>query len=56
MTASHTSAAQQLDRLGYLDLEVDPTLDLVAEINQLKKGKKMPSFWRTITRNPKSRT
>lgn len=26
-------------RLGYLDIEVDPTLDLVAEINKLKKEK-----------------
>ncbi len=33
------SAQQKLDRLGYLDLEVDPTLDLVAEINRLKKEK-----------------
>jgi len=32
-------AAQQLERLGYLDLEVDPTLDLFAEINRLKKEK-----------------
>ena len=29
----------QLDKLGYLDIEVDPTLDLVAEINRLKKEK-----------------
>jgi len=39
MTASIASAAQKLDRLGYLDLEVDPELDLVAEINRLKKEK-----------------
>ncbi len=44
MTASHTSAAQQLDRLGYLDLEVDPTLDLVAEINRLKKEKNAQQY------------
>ncbi|MEO6759408.1 MAG: quinolinate synthase NadA [Saprospiraceae bacterium] len=37
MTALTTD--QQLDRFGYLDLEVDPTLDLVAEINRLKKAK-----------------
>ena len=30
---------QQLDRFGHLALEVDPTLDLVAEINRLKKEK-----------------
>lgn len=29
----------QLDKLGHLDIEVDPTLDLVAEINRLKKEK-----------------
>lgn len=35
-TATQT---QDLDKLGYLDIEVDPTLDLVAEINRLKKEK-----------------
>ena len=29
MTATLATAAQKLDRLGYLDLEVDPELDLV---------------------------
>ncbi|MFN4257002.1 MAG: quinolinate synthase NadA [Saprospiraceae bacterium] len=33
------SAQKQLDRLGYLDLEVDPSLDLVSEIKRLKKEK-----------------
>jgi len=28
-----------LDKIGFLDVEVDPTLDLVSEINQLKKEK-----------------
>ncbi len=37
MTALSTD--QQLDRFGHLALEVDPTLDLVAEINRLKKEK-----------------
>lgn len=32
-------AADQLHRIGFLELEVDPTLDLVAEINALKKEK-----------------
>ncbi len=32
-------ATAQLERTGFLDLEVDPTLDLVAEINRLKKEK-----------------
>jgi quinolinate synthase len=39
MTGTLATAAQKLDRLGYLDLDVDPTLDLVAEINRLKKEK-----------------
>ncbi len=33
-------ATAQLERTGFLDLEVDPTLDLVAAINRLKKEKK----------------
>lgn len=33
------AAQQKLDRLGYLDIDVDPELDLVAEINRLKKEK-----------------
>jgi len=34
-------AKENLHKKGYLDLEVDPTLDLVAEINKLKKEKNM---------------
>jgi quinolinate synthase len=33
------NAVNTLDKIGYLDLEIDPTLDLVAEINKLKKEK-----------------
>lgn len=33
------AAKESLVRKGYLDIEVDPTLDLVAEINKLKKEK-----------------
>jgi len=33
------TAAQKLHKTGFLDLDVDPTLDLVAEINRLKKEK-----------------
>lgn len=33
------TAAQKLHKTGFLDIEVDPTLDLVAEINRLKKEK-----------------
>ena len=40
MTAELAAASRQLDANGFLDLEVDPTLDLVAEINRLKKEKK----------------
>ena len=32
-------ATKQLDQKGYLDLEVDPTLDLFEEIERLKKEK-----------------
>lgn len=35
----YTFAETKLDQNGYLDLEVDPTLDLVAEIERLKKEK-----------------
>ncbi|MCL4125236.1 UNVERIFIED_CONTAM: hypothetical protein GTU68_036403 [Idotea baltica] len=34
-----TTAAEQLNRLGYLDIDVDPTIDLVEAINKLKKEK-----------------
>lgn len=34
-----TLAQKDLNQRGFLDLEVDPTLDLVAEINRLKKEK-----------------
>ncbi len=33
------SAVQQLSKKGFLDMEIDPELDLVAEINKLKKEK-----------------
>ncbi len=33
------TAAENLTRKGYLDLDVDPSLDLVAEIQQLKREK-----------------
>jgi quinolinate synthase len=39
MSAAPANADQKLQRFGYLDIEVDPTLDLVAEINRLKKEK-----------------
>jgi quinolinate synthase len=37
MSAELNLAANNLNKLGYLELDVDPTLDLVAEINKLKK-------------------
>ena len=40
-TAALAVAKENLHKNGYLDLEVDPTLDLVAEINKLKKEKNM---------------
>ena len=33
------TAVKNLDRKGYLDIDIDPTLDLVAEIQRLKKEK-----------------
>jgi quinolinate synthase len=39
MTAELETATQKLERNGFLDLDVDPTLDLVAEIERLKKEK-----------------
>jgi quinolinate synthase len=39
MSALLDHATQNLDRIGFLELEVDPTLDLVAEINRLKREK-----------------
>ena len=34
-----TAAITKLDRNGFLDIDVDPTLDLMAEINRLKREK-----------------
>ncbi len=39
MSAELDLATQNLTRKGFLDLDVDPTLDLVAEINRLKQEK-----------------
>ena len=40
MTAiAYENAEKQLTHNGWLDLEVDPTLDLVAEIQRLKREK-----------------
>ncbi len=39
MSALLATATQKLDRVGYLDLEVDPQIDLIAAINRLKKEK-----------------
>lgn len=39
MSAELHLATQHLDKTGYLDVDVDPMLDLVAEINRLKKEK-----------------
>lgn len=38
-TAILAAATEKLHKKGYLDIEVDPTLDLVAEIQKLKKEK-----------------
>ena len=39
MNTATIAAEQKLERLGYLDLEVDPTIDLIDAINRLKKEK-----------------
>jgi quinolinate synthase len=39
VTAIETVDIQSLPTLGYLDIEIDPSLDLVAEIQRLKKEK-----------------
>ena len=39
MSASTAIAEKNLNKRGFLDLEIDPTLDLVAEIQKLKKEK-----------------
>ncbi|MBK6620788.1 MAG: quinolinate synthase NadA [Saprospirales bacterium] len=39
MSSELVLARRNLDHKGFLDLDVDPTLDLVAEINRLKKEK-----------------
>ncbi|TNE57951.1 MAG: quinolinate synthase NadA [Bacteroidetes bacterium] len=39
MTADLATATRNLDRNGFLDIDVDPTLDLEAEIQRLKKEK-----------------
>src|SRR6476620_7006597 len=36
---NNISDAEKLERMGYLDIDVDPTLDLFAEIKRLKKEK-----------------
>ena len=39
MSAGITEAINGLNKNGFLDIDVDPTIDLVAEINKLKKEK-----------------
>ncbi|MBK6901343.1 MAG: quinolinate synthase NadA [Saprospirales bacterium] len=39
MSSELVLARRELDHKGFLDLDVDPSLDLVAEINRLKKDK-----------------
>ena len=35
---AYANAEKAITKKGWLDLEVDPTLDLVEEIKKLKKG------------------
>ena len=39
MTTELAIAKKHLDRKGFLDIDVDPTLDLFEEIERLKKEK-----------------
>ena len=39
MSATIAQAEKSLTKKGWLDMEIDPTLDLVEEINRLKKEK-----------------
>lgn len=41
MTNSVATARKELNKNGYLDIELDPSLDLIEEINKLKKDKNM---------------
>jgi quinolinate synthase len=38
-TATLTSAKENVERIGFLDIDLDPTLDLFAEIERLKREK-----------------
>jgi quinolinate synthase len=44
------AAKNEIERNGFLDIEPDPSLDLFAEIERLKK-EKMPFCWRITTRS-----
>ena len=39
MSDTLAAATRELQKNGFLDLDVDPGIDLVAEINRLKKEK-----------------
>jgi quinolinate synthase len=49
-TAAFDTAVKNLKTKGFLDIELDPTLDLFSEIEKLKK-EKMQCCWRIITRS-----
>lgn len=44
-------AETRLEKKGFLDIEVNPALDLFLEIEKLKK-EKMQLYWPIITRSP----
>ena len=54
-TEALVAARQGVEKTGFLDIDLDPTLDLFAEIEKLKK-KKMLFCLPTTTRSPISRT
>lgn len=46
-----TTAKNEVEAKGFLDIELDPSLDLFAAIERLKK-EKMRWCWRITTRSP----
>jgi quinolinate synthase len=44
-------AKSTIGKNGFLDIELDPSLDLFAEIERLKEGKECSAAGRTTTRN-----
>lgn len=48
--ADINSAFAAIEKAGFLDIDIDPSIDLFAEIEKLKK-EKTQSYWLIITRS-----